>query len=695
MSAPTDSELELTPSQLEEIEDEWLARLDSAPGDVEACAARAELLAAAGEGERAAMLLEMADEHYLAAGDLDNRLRLLRRAGPLWLAGDRLHPEIVATLERLYADSPSYAGLAEHVGLFRAVDDIPKIWTKVDRLRALLAYDVGSVVWMKGNGAGQVTDVNLDLGSFRIDFDGHAGLTVGFGGAAKLLEPVAADHFLARRVLEPDTLRRLKDEDPPELLRRLLASYDEPLTAGRIREVLGDLVSEGDWTAFWNAARRHPQLVSSGKGVRQRYRWAASADAAHDAVEQAFRQAPLSQKLAIYRKDADRDPRLRELMESELAALAAGAVGGDDAAAIAVWAELDRRQAAPGDVPWSPQKILAGSPRPAALVRGIRDRTLREQAIGWLRELRADWLELFFELIAEEPDPRILDRLAEAVASEQPERLAAFVNRVLSQPRKLPAALAWLGERAAGELTLSDRQALKLLQRLLIAGRYEEFAPFRSRLRQLYEAGGPFPALFARLGERQAAAAADAIRRASLDDAVRGSLSEALELRFPALRQAGETPLYALPESIAAKREELKTLLEEEIPANRRAIEEAREMGDLRENFEYKSARQRHEYLAARAEALERDLRRVRPIELAADDADTVRLGCKVELDGPAGRRWLTILGPWESDPDRSVVSYESELAQQLVGAAVGERVTLSDGDHQVVGIAPAEPGGG
>src|SRR4029078_13134397 len=112
----------------------------------------------------------------------------------------------------------------------------------------------------------------------------------------------------------------------------------------------------------------------------------------------------------------------------------------------------------------------------------------------------------------------------------------------------------------------------------------------------------------------------------------RAPLLMGLELRFPSLRQESEVALYATPASIEARRIELKRLLEEEIPANRKAIEEARAMGDLRENFEYKSARQPHEYLASRASGLDRDLRRARPIDATTVDPSAARVGTKLRL---------------------------------------------------------------
>ena len=103
-------------------------------------------------------------------------------------------------------------------------------------------------------------------------------------------------------------------------------------------------------------------------------------------------------------------------------------------------------------------------------------------------------------------------------------------------------------------------------------------------------------------------------------------------------------------------------------------------MGDLRENFEYKAARQRHEYLSARVEALKGDLGRVRTFDPSSIDSSEVRIGSSLELESGGETRSLTILGPWESAPERGIISYDSELGQSLLGSKVGDVVEI-DGE--------------
>ena len=133
--------------------------------------------------------------------------------------------------------------------------------------------------------------------------------------------------------------------------------------------------------------------------------------------------------------------------------------------------------------------------------------------------------------------------------------------------------------------------------------------------------------------------------------------------------------LLALRQSIDARRRELTHLKKVELPANAEAMRTAKEHGDLRENFEYQSARQKHEYISARINTLVDELSRSRALDPTRIDTSQVRVGTRVrlrEVEGGA-ERVAVILGPWDSKPEEGVYSYESEFAVRLLGAKPGD----------------------
>jgi transcription elongation GreA/GreB family factor len=316
---------------------------------------------------------------------------------------------------------------------------------------------------------------------------------------------------------------------------------------------------------------------------------------------------------------------------------------------------------------------------------------VRARAYEIVRETRGDAASVLAAAATTETEPSLLEALFEALAAHDPAISARLVDRALSQPAEAPALFTWVAERAAEDESLRRSAPLRLFKRILQALVRDELQPHRRRLVALSESGGTLPRLLPHLDEAEAADALESLRKSTgLSTDRKRLLEDAVMLRFPALRET-EEPLYALEDSIRVKREELKNLLEQEIPKNRRAIEEARALGDLRENFEYKAARQRHEYLSARAQALSGELSRSKPIDLARLDLSRVGIGTAALLRDAAGdERTLTLLGPWESAPESGVLSYQSEVARSLLGRRVDEEVDLDGRAYRVVAISPA-----
>ena len=693
MTITRTTQTQLSKGDFDSVEGDWLARIEKDPSDLEYFVGVARALVGTGEESRARSLLELLDDHLRESGRWALRLQLLKRAGALFVAADKLHPTVSSTLGKLYGERSTYKALYEAVGLHRAPGDIVKTWEKVDRLEGLLAFDVGTVVAMEGKGVGRVVEANLGLESFKVDFERIRGLTVGFKAAPKLLRPLPPEHVLRRKLENPAVLKAMT---PPVLLHTTLASYDRPLTAGEVRDILAGIVSESQWTAWWSAARKHQQVVASGAGARQTYRWADSSGDALESVWKAFERADPRKKIERLRREGARDEGLRDRMAANLAVVAEEKMDADPGLAFEIWFAIERSGAKVAeiadDADWAPEKLIADQPQ--RLFSGIEDRLLRERAYAMIRERREDWPAIYRDAMSKESDPRALDLLADGLAHGGPRELDRLLDSLLAQPHRNPPAFVWLAERAASDELMQTRNPLRLLQQILTALSRDEFAIYRQRLLALAESGGTVPRLLGHLSEDQASQAEEAIQRsAPLEAYQRDQLVNAIHLRFQGLRkETGPPAIYALAESVDAKRAELQQILSVDIPANRKAIEEARAMGDLRENFEYKSARQRHEYLNARAAALNSELSRVRLIETIGTESSEVRIGTRVHLTGGAsgdGRRVMTVLGPWESRPEEDVISYESELAKDLIGRKPGEAVDLSGETWTIERIEP------
>jgi len=146
-----------------------------------------------------------------------------------------------------------------------------------------------------------------------------------------------------------------------------------------------------------------------------------------------------------------------------------------------------------------------------------------------------------------------------------------------------------------------------------------------------------------------------------------------------------EEALIVSQESFNAAKAEYEVMVSVKIPENKLAIQIARDHGDLKENSEYKMARQDQDILLSRKSELEVDLSRARVTDFTECTNDNVGIGSIVGLkQGSSGKKQTyTILGAWDGDPDNDVLSYKTPLAQALLGKEPGATVTTKIGGNE------------
>jgi transcription elongation GreA/GreB family factor len=138
-----------------------------------------------------------------------------------------------------------------------------------------------------------------------------------------------------------------------------------------------------------------------------------------------------------------------------------------------------------------------------------------------------------------------------------------------------------------------------------------------------------------------------------------------------------DTTLVVSWDSLERKREEYAELVHKKMPANREEIAIARSYGDLRENHEYKAAKEMQKQLVRAKDEMENQLVRARGTDFSNARTDLASIGTIVKTTDIASsqRETFTILGAWDSDPDKGVVSYLSPMAQALLNRKVGDEV--------------------
>ncbi len=136
-----------------------------------------------------------------------------------------------------------------------------------------------------------------------------------------------------------------------------------------------------------------------------------------------------------------------------------------------------------------------------------------------------------------------------------------------------------------------------------------------------------------------------------------------------------ENTAYVTMETFDKMREELQRMKSVDRPAASRAIGEAREKGDLKENAEYDSAKEAQGMLEAKIKQLESTISNAKIVDTSTIDISKVTILTKVTITNQATKKTTTyqIVGEKEADLKAGKISATSPIGKGLMGRKVGE----------------------
>lgn len=130
--------------------------------------------------------------------------------------------------------------------------------------------------------------------------------------------------------------------------------------------------------------------------------------------------------------------------------------------------------------------------------------------------------------------------------------------------------------------------------------------------------------------------------------------------------------------SIIIREKELEKIINQRIPQNSAAIAHARSYGDLRENAEYKAAKEEQRLLMIKRGELEKGLKEIRGTDYSeVVNFESVIPGCTVTLEFEGDKmESYYILGLWDSIPEKNILSYDTPMGRLLLGKKIEEQIT-------------------
>lgn len=565
----------------------------------------------------------------------------------------------------------------------------------------------GNFCLHKSFGAGKVVDWDLPGKKVTIDFERSSGQVMELQFAFQKTEWIPSDDFRAKKIEQLEELRTLAKKDPVELIVHLLQSHGGSMTGEALeKQISGGVVAEGNFKKWWDSAKK--ALKESRRVV-----------------------VPQKRTEALVLRDGDRTPAEALVADFEAARDIKGMIKALEAIAADIGAfenETDALKRLLHDIDEGAKKAAR-----VQLGQALQLVAARDEVIGSSKALELDPTAVrLSDLILTADSSKLADEAGTLPSGRQRAIYEAFPNAFGDEwVEKMVHVFDKVGARGVTEIAriLSDRGELEALE-----------AHLRSTLAR--RALGP-DALIWVCRERKGASAevfsadvgasilnllendhlSDGPRKTSRlqtllseDKTLLQDLVEAMDINesrnfsrrlldcpvFAELEKKSlmariikarpetaelvggegkkEEPLLVSWDSLEKKKLELDELIRVRIPQNTKDISIARSYGDLRENFEYKSAKDLQKVLMRRKSELEKDIARARGTDFKGSDASKVNAGTVITFTDESGKEVImTVLGAWDSHPDTKVVSYLSEVGKSLMERTVGDEVKVRD----------------
>lgn len=560
-------------------------------------------------------------------------------------------------------------------------------------------------------GAGKVTDWDLFGGKVTIDFEKSEGQVMGLKLALQKLQSLDAGDVRVQRLDSKEELQTLAEEDPGEVVVRLLQAHGGKLTPDQIDEELcGNLIEEDQYKKWWDKAK---------KSLRESKRANVPSKRKEPLTLRDENESPIESLV----KDFEEARNLKEKVKT------LDAVKVEDQALAADVSFLDRIVQQVEDVGRKSLKLqgdltlellcmrdelidfvdsyklpdgnftikealthftgeLSGATSSLASVRQRRIYQTFEDAFGdeWVKKILG-----IFNSIGTRGVSEIAKILEDKGLTKD---LHKHIKKAISQNTLGPDALSWVcreREKAAKPI-FSHAVGISVLN--TIDSDYLEDGPRKSnRLQALVMEDRELITDFLKGVEKNDIQnfSKKLLNSPAFPDLDRKSLMARIIKAYPETGELmevseskGDKSLIVSWESLDKKNEEYTDLIENRIPQNIKDIAVARSYGDLRENFEYKAAKDMQVVLNRRKGEIEAELNRAKGTDFENADASVVNVGTIVTLKGEDGKTVdYTILGAWDGDPEKKILSYKSAVAKGLLGKKEGTKVTVLDFDSE------------
>ena len=618
-------------------------------------------------------------------------------------------------VKKRYGDTPNYNERLRMVGL-RSKENFQGALANFDLLTHMQKDKF--VFHTGGWGAGQIIDLSTVREQVGVEFEHISGRKYfTFANAFKTLVPLADDSFLARRFASADALEKQARENPLEIIKLLLKDLG-PKSASEIKDEMCELViPEEDWTKWWQGARakiKKDTHIDTPESLKEPFRLHKT-EVTHemrlhkamggnkgidDLIQTSYsfvRDNPALLKKADV-KDSIKEKLLAALQEKDLSKA--------QEVQLHIFLESHFDHQIEGK---AVNSLVLEMKDVEKVIEGIDVIAFKKRLLSLVREHRDDWSKIFIDLLFTPQQSNLRDFILKELSGQKETRklLETKIKELVDNPLLSPEFFVWYFQKVinkeSDDLPYNSKEGQGQLFEsfLILFGAIDSRSDMRDLSKKMYNLlSGKRYALVRSLIEGkpieyineflllvakcQVLTDHDLKILRSLAEVVHPSLNPNKQKKEQALLDIHT--IWTTQEGYQRIKDRMQAISTVETVENAREVEAARALGDLRENSEYKFALEKRSRLQGELKHLSDEIRRARVITAEDISRDEVGVGHRVEVLDPHKKHvFYTLLGPWDADADKGILSLQSKLAQAMLGKKKGEEFNFRDEDYKVI----------
>ena len=698
--------------QYDKLEDAWLSIAESNNKNLQELLNVVDLLAKREERKRAHDFLMLLIPYYKQKELYRDVLEILKKVLEYNPKEKGLAKDIAECYSNIHKDRPYAKVLIEKIGIETATD----INKAIKILEKYFYLDSGDYVYHKSWGVGEVVSVNTEEEKININFEKKSDHSIAMDIAPDILQKLDKDDLLAMIYAQKDVLNKMMEEDQVGLIKLTLKYFKGKASVSNVKTRLtsGILPPEA-WSKWWTSTKKMLKKdlyikLTDGTPTTSFLELRTSPMTHHEEIlERLMHAEDTNKKVEIAKKYVSeiKDAELCKETLNEVANIiikeADKTYGTNISVAIECLLLLEDIQdflkVEPGKYKNNAESFIRAEGNLSELVNKINILDYRKQALRLIKKAKPDtWHGEFVSIFFVNSGNLWEFIIKDLIAENKKDSLEAISFKVFNHFNAHPEHYIWFCKNGMNErypelyqnidpatmfirlIELMDNMYFKIQK-----GRDGDLRTILNKALALAEDKGVAYATTV-LSDTNAENIFNIVSACKgLEDWFKVSVENIIRERFPdlfeepGLVKLDESKIYVTEEGYEKKKKEFDHLMNVEFAENARDLGEAISKGDLRENAEYKAAREKQAMLVEKAERMKAELQKVVLMDIRSINTETVSPGTKVTIKhhGKTELEIYTILGPWDVDIEKGIISYQSPIGKGLLNRTVGETVTI------------------